>query len=245
MDSRPIFIASDIHLGATAPEQEKAFLTWLADVPDVASRLILNGDLFDFWFEYPRAIPPGHERSLSVLREAVDAGLPITLMGGNHDWWGGRYLEEEIGLEFLRDPVVRDLNGFRTLIAHGDGLDTSDLAYQALRVVLRSRLTRWAFGQLGPKLGGRVAGQVSQTEKRWVEPDENTRRKSRHLEEWAATALADDPTLDLVVLGHTHLPVLSEVEPSRWYANSGDWVFHRTFVALTQGQPPELREWRG
>ena len=240
MEPRPVFIASDVHLGATSPEQESAFLDWVSTVPDQASHLILNGDLFDFWFEFPRGIPAGHERALAVLKETVEAGLPITLMGGNHDWWGGRYLEEEIGLEFLRDPVVRDLNGFRSFLAHGDGLDTSDLGYQALRVVLRSRLTRWAFGQLGPAVGSRVAARVSRTEDRWIEPDAETRRKSLHLESWAARALADDPTLDLVLLGHTHLPVLREVEPGRWYVNSGDWVFHRSYVSVSAGEGPRL-----
>ena len=47
-------------------------------------------------------------------------------MGGNHDWWGGRYLREEIGIE-LDHPVTRDLAGHCTY-KDGDGLGTGDAA---------------------------------------------------------------------------------------------------------------------
>jgi UDP-2,3-diacylglucosamine pyrophosphatase LpxH len=57
--------------------------------------------------------------------------------------------------------------------------------------------------------------------------------------------LSADPDLDLVVLGHTHLPDLVEVEVDRWYVNTGDWVFHRTFVVLEEGAPPRMEEWGG
>ena len=50
-------------------------------------------------------------------------------------------------------------------------------------------------------------------------------------------------TLDLVVLGHTHLPRLTEVEPGRWYVNAGDWVVHHTYLVLEEGEPPRLAEW--
>ncbi|MEQ8330733.1 MAG: UDP-2,3-diacylglucosamine diphosphatase [Longimicrobiales bacterium] len=245
MIHRPVYLASDIHLGATSQAQEDAFLTWLAGVPDVASALIINGDLFDFWFEYARGIPTGYERALTVLREVVDTGLPVTLMGGNHDWWGGAYLRDEIGVEFLQDPVVRTWSGFRTLLAHGDGVGAGDLGYRLLKPILRGRLTRWAFGQLGPTLGDRVAGRVSRTEGRWEGPGQEGHERAEALERWAVRELAERPELDLVVLGHTHLPRIREVSPGRWYVNAGDWVYHRSYLVLEEGAPPSLREWEG
>lgn len=243
MSQKPVYLASDVHLGCIAEEQESAFLSWLAHVPDVASQLVINGDLFDFWFEYPRGIPPGYDRHLAALKAVVDAGVPVTFMGGNHDWWGGSYLREEIGVDFLQDPVVRTYAGFRTLLAHGDGLGQGDLGYRLLRLVLRGGLTRWAFGQLGPTLGDRVAGRVSRTEARWKQPGPEDRTRADALEEWAVSELRRQPELDLVVLGHTHLPVRMEVDPGRWYINAGDWVFHRSYLVLTEGQAPELRDW--
>ena len=50
MSEKPIHLASDVHLGAVPPETERAFVRWLKHTADCASELILNGDLFDFWF---------------------------------------------------------------------------------------------------------------------------------------------------------------------------------------------------
>jgi UDP-2,3-diacylglucosamine hydrolase len=243
MHTKPVYIASDVHLGAVPKAQEEAFLTWLAGTGDACSLLVLNGDLFDFWFEFRWGVPPGHERVLGLLRRLVDAGLPVTLMGGNHDWWGGRYLRDEIGVEFLQDPVVRHYAGFRTYLAHGDGLGEGDLGYRALKLVLRGRVTRFSFGLLSPRLGGRIAQYVSRTEHRIDGPTAAERGRSRALEEWAVAKLKAEPELDLVVLGHTHIPRVREVGSGRWYVNAGDWVHHRTFLALKEGEPPRLLSW--
>ncbi len=241
---KPVLLASDVHLGAVAPTMERAFLSWLREAGNRASWLILNGDLFDFWFEYRAGVPRGYDEILGVLRDLVDGGLPVTLMGGNHDWWGGAYLRNEIGVEFLQDPVVREIGGLRTFLAHGDGLGKGDLGYRFLRLVLRGRLTQWAFRQIPPDVGDRVAGRVSQTEVRWGAPTEDDKDRARVLEQWAVAKLEAEPDLDLVVLGHTHIPTKRAVGPRRWYVNAGDWVYHRTYLELPgAGAEPRLREW--
>jgi UDP-2,3-diacylglucosamine hydrolase len=245
MPEKPVYLASDVHLGASPRAMEAAFLDWLAQVPRLASRLVLNGDLFDFWFEYRRGVPRGHERVLGLLRASVEAGVPVTLMGGNHDWWGGRYLREEVGLEFLQDPVVRVYAGKTTFLAHGDGLGRGDLAYRALRLLLRGRLPRWAFAQLGPDVGGLVARHVSSTDERWGEPTRDDRVRAAALAAWARAKLDACPQLDLVVLGHTHIPQLTEVSPGRWYLNPGDWVVNKSYAVLAEGEPPRLLTWAG
>jgi UDP-2,3-diacylglucosamine hydrolase len=238
-----VLLASDVHLGAVRSGRERSFLDWLEHAAGEASWIILNGDLFDFWFEYRSGTTRGHDDVLGMLRATVDSGVPVTLMGGNHDWWGGRYLREEVGLEFLQDPAVREIAGRRALLAHGDGLGKGDLRYLALRAVLRGRATRWAFGLLPPAWGDRVARGVSRTEHKWDEWGEKQRSRCEALEAWATERLEEDPELELVLLGHTHEPRIREVSEGQWYVNSGDWVLHRTFVTLEPGHPPRLSEW--
>ena len=240
-----MLVASDVHLGATRPEQERAFAAWLDHAAGAASWIILNGDLFDFWFEYRWGIPRGYESMLAQLRAVVDGGVPVTLMGGNHDWWGGTYLRDEIGLEFLQEPVVRPIAGHRTLLAHGDGLGAGDLAYHALKRVLRSRPVRLGYGLLPISLGDRLAGRMSRTERRGNHWGPKQEARSIALEAWALDTLRDRPELDLVLLGHTHRPLAREAGAGRWYVNSGDWVHHRSYVSLESGAPPRLCEWGG
>ncbi len=241
--SSTVYLASDVHLGSVSSERERAFVAWLEWAGSRADELVLNGDLFDFWFEYRHAIPRGHTRVLGALAALVDAGLPVRLMGGNHDWWGGDYLEQEIGVTFHRDPVILDLAGHRTFLAHGDGLGSGDLGYRMLKGVLRGRFTNWAFRWLHPDIGARVARRVSVTEHRTGGPEAHDRDRSDALEAWAVEKLEAEPDLDMVVLGHTHIPVLRAVGDDRWYLNAGDWVYHHSFAVLEQGHPPELLDW--
>jgi UDP-2,3-diacylglucosamine hydrolase len=243
MSNSPVFLSGDVHLGAVPPETDRAFLAWLEHCGREASRVLLNGDLFDFWFEYGSVIPRGYTRVLGALAALVDAGIPVLLVGGNHDWWGGSFLRDEIGIEFHQEPVILDLQGRRTFIAHGDGLGSGDLAYRALRSFLRGAPTRLAFRWLHPDLGASVARLVSKTEGRTAESMERQQARSRFLEEWAEEKLRQAPDLDLVVLGHTHLPVLREVSTGQLYLNAGDWVVHRSYAVLAEGEPPTLHYW--
>jgi len=242
--TKPVLLASDVHLGGAPPAHERAFLSWLDHAGAEASSIIINGDLFDFWFEYRWGITRGHDDVLEKLREIVLAGVPITLVGGNHDWWGGPYLRDEIGVDFLQDPEIREIAGRRTLLAHGDGLGEGDAGYLVVKSVLRSPITHFAFGCLPVAVGDRIASGVSNTKDRWDQWGAAQEERSAALEAWVVQTMAADRELELVLLGHTHLPMVREVAPGRWYVNSGDWVFHQSYVTLHEGEPPILTDWR-
>ncbi|MBT8336745.1 MAG: UDP-2,3-diacylglucosamine diphosphatase [Gemmatimonadetes bacterium] len=244
MPHRAVYLASDIHLGAIPAERAAAFRRWLEHAGARADTVVVNGDLFDFWFEYRHAIPAGYARELGALAALVDAGVEVHLTGGNHDWWGGRFLEQEIGVRFHRDPVEMELAGHTTLVAHGDGLGPGDVGYKILKSVLRNPIFVWAFRWLHPDLGARVAGRVSSTEERPAIPPPVDARRAEVLEEWAVGHLGTHPRLDLLTLGHTHWPRLREVGTGRWYLNTGDWVHHCTYAVLEPGKPPALMRWR-
>lgn len=235
------FIASDVHLGAVPSDTERRFVGFLEHVGAEGESLLLNGDIFDFWFEYGSVIPGRHLRVLGALAALADAGIGVTFVGGNHDAWGGNYLEGELGLRVVEGPALVELAGRPALVAHGDGLGTGDRAYRILRAVIRSRPAIWAFRALHPELGVRLASAVSSTESR-IEPDAAyTSRRSDALFEWARERLAERPELAWVVCGHAHAPRLEEVEPGRWYANAGDWLTNDSYVRIDDGRPRLLR----
>lgn len=235
------FIASDVHLGAVPGDTERRFVRFLEHVGAEGTSLLLNGDIFDFWFEYGMVIPGRHLRVLGALAALADAGIEVTFVGGNHDAWGGRYLEDEVGVRVVEGPALLELAGRPALVAHGDGLGAGDLGYRVLRAVIRSRPAIWAFRALHPELGVRLASIVSSTEGR-VEPDADyTARRADALFEWARARLEERPELAWVVCGHAHAPRLEEVEPGRWYANTGDWLTHDSYVRIDDGRPSLLR----
>ncbi len=246
MPSGPVFIVSDVHLGAVPRETEEAFRRWLRHVRESGSRLIVNGDLFDFWFEYRRVVLSRHVRVLALLADLVESGVPVLVMGGNHDWWGGDFLRSDIGVDFRQAPARIRVKGRRMLVAHGDGLGAGDRGYRILRLVLRARPTRWLFRWIHPDLGARLAERVSSTRdqiRSGAVPAGGGR--TAFLFSWAAARLKRDPSLDIVALGHGHEPVLNEVAPGRYYVNSGDWVIHRSYATIDDSGRPSLHEWDG
>jgi UDP-2,3-diacylglucosamine hydrolase len=240
--AQPDFIVSDVHLGAVPDATERELVAFLDHVGEQAASLLIAGDLFDFWFEYGEVIPGRHFRTLAALARLVDAGMAVTMAGGNHDAWGGRFLREHVGITYHAEPFHIQLGGARSLIAHGDGLGRGDFKYRALKAVIRSRAAIGAFRALHPELGLRLARAVSTTHEK-SDHDLAAEGRARFLESWATEQLNTDPSLRYVVCGHSHLPVLQEHAPGRWYINAGDWISHFTYVTVAEGGPV-LRHWR-
>ena len=69
--------------------------------------------------------------------------------------------------------------------------------------------------------------------------------RSAALEAWAMERLRIERDLEMIVLGHTHMPLLQRAGPTQWYANTGDWVMHRSYLRLARGCDPVLLEWDG
>ncbi|MYH49668.1 MAG: UDP-2,3-diacylglucosamine diphosphatase [Gammaproteobacteria bacterium] len=240
----PAYVVSDAHLGAQPGARAADLVDWLRHVRGRASHVVLNGDIFDFWFEYRRAIPRGHVRVLGAVAEVVDAGVPVTFLGGNHDWWGGSCLAEEIGVSFHRAPIRTSLAGRSAYIAHGDGLGRGDYGYRVASGILRSRMFRRGFRWIHPDLGVRLAAFLSRTDSHEGRPGEGNRQRARALELLAMRELERDETLDIVVFGHTHVPAVVEVA-GRYYLNAGTWMRDRCYAVIEASGPPRIEHWEG
>lgn len=244
MSTSRALVASDAHLGAVPPEQERRFLAFLEHVPDRADELVLAGDVFDFWFEWRHAVQGEHFAVLRRLAEVVDAGVRVRMVGGNHDAWGGAFLEERVGLELVEGPVVTEVGGRRAYLAHGDGLAGGDWGYRILKAVIRSRPARALFRLLHPDLAIPLVRRISGTHHE-VEAEGETagvKNRAEALSAHADRVLGDRPEVELVILGHAHRPELREVEPGRHYLNAGDWIRGFTYGVVSP-DGVDLRRW--
>jgi UDP-2,3-diacylglucosamine hydrolase len=209
-----------------------------------AQSLLINGDLFDFWFEYRSVILREHYRVLAALADLVDAGVKVWFVGGNHDAWAGSFLRDEVGIELLNGPVEMLLAGRRTLVAHGDGVGRGDYRYRALKAVIRHPVSIAAFRVLHPDWGRRIAGVASSTGHKAGTGDAAASGRAAFIRQWAQERLRAEPGIGLVLAGHAHVAEMTEVEPGRYYVNSGDWLRDYSYVVLpAAGGAPELRTW--
>ena len=240
MPRSPSFVISDTHLGAAHPEVERSLLAFLRTLGGRAGSLIINGDLFDFWFEWRSVIPRTGFRVLAALADLAESGVEILWIAGNHDCWGGEVLRRDVGVTYHVGPWTGDVAGWRARVEHGDGLRAvEDRRYRLLRGILRHPLSIRAFRLLHPDLGSRLANGSSHASRTYRAHDEGA-----GLREIAMSALQADLALDLVVFGHSHVAALDRAPSGGVYANPGSWLDAPAFLIVTPDRL-ELRRWSG
>lgn len=246
-DNTHIYFASDFHLGAPDLERshkrEKLVVKWLDEVSEKATEIFLVGDLFDFWFEYKHAVPKGHVRLLGKLAELSDMGIPVHVFIGNHDMWMFDYLEKEAGVKVHREPIVREWNGKRFLIGHGDGLGPGDHGYKFIKKVFASKLCQWLFARLHPNFGISLANFWSRKSR------SHTGTKDQQFlgedKEWLAIyakEVLEKEHFDYFIFGHRHLPLDLKVGENSRYLNLGEWMNYYTFAHF-DGSELQMKEY--
>jgi UDP-2,3-diacylglucosamine hydrolase len=236
----PCYIMSDAHLGFASESVERAVISFFRHVAKQRGSLVVNGDLFEFWFEWRSVIPRQGFRALAALADVVDAGVPVTMIAGNHDCWGGEILREDVGVDYRFGPWVGPVAGWQTRIEHGDGLrPKEDKRYRMLRLVLRNSLAIKSFRWIHPDLATRLATNSSHASRTY-----SARDGGRGLREAAMRASDADRSLDLIVFGHSHVPTLERLPNGTLYANAGSWLDAPTFLRVTDNDVA-LRQWNG
>jgi UDP-2,3-diacylglucosamine hydrolase len=238
----PAYLISDAHLGFATRDVERSLLRFLRHLHGRAGSLVINGDLFEFWFEWRHVMPRGAFRVLAALADLRDAGIPVLMIAGNHDCWGGDILREDVGVDFRVDPWEGELGGWRARVEHGDGLrGAADRGYRALRTVIRNPISVRLFRWLHPDIGAALATRTSHTSRNY-----QARDGGAALRESAARRLDEDRKLELLVYGHSHVAELrriGRVEGGHGvYANAGSWLDRPTFLRLTP-ERIELMRW--
>ena len=237
----PCYIVSDAHLGVASPQTERSFVAFLRGLAGEARSLVINGDLFDFWFEWKTVIPRRSFRALAALAELKDAGVEILWVAGNHDCWGGEILRDDVGISYIVGPWEGTIAGWKVRIEHGDGLrDKEDRGYRMIRPIMRNRFAIKAFRTLlHPDWASSLAQGSSSASRTYRARDEG-----RGLRRHASEQLAKAKDLDLLVYGHSHVAALEKMETGGVFANAGSWLDAPTFLRLTD-ESIDLLEWDG
>lgn len=235
----PCYVVSDAHLGVASLDIERSFVAFLRSLAGRAGSLVINGDLFDFWFEWKSVIPRRSFRALAALSELRDAGLPILWIAGNHDCWGGEILRDDVGADYRIGEWTGDIAGWNTRIEHGDGLrDREDRWYRFIRPVMRNPLAIKTFRMLHPDTATRVALGSSTASR-----VHRARDEGRGLRNHAAVTLGEQRDLDLLIYGHSHVAALERIGGGV-FANAGSWLDAPTYLVITP-ERVELREANG
>jgi len=193
---------SDLHLAPSRPETTSAFEAFLSGPALQGESLYILGDLFEYWAGDDDLDDAFNARVIAALARC-SVQVPVLFMHGNRDFLAGARFASAAGLTLLKDPLVAQISGQRTLIMHGDTLCTDDLEYQRFRSEVRS--PEWVAAFLALPLAER---------KRRIEllrEQSEVRKKVKSMTIMDVSAAAVESALrthacDRLIHGHTHRP---------------------------------------
>jgi UDP-2,3-diacylglucosamine hydrolase len=238
-----LVVVSDAHLGVAPPAIEEALLDFLDACPTLGDCLLVNGDLFDFWFTYSRVIPRrGFHVAAALAR--LRGRMPIVMVGGNHDRWDSQFWERDLKLCFNPRRATFEV-GQRTVTAiHGDGLAEPRWQAKLIHRLIQHPATAAVYRVLHPDLGLRLVDLLSPVLGDHTVNEAKLERAAMRQREWAEQLLAQEPGVGLLIMGHTHRAVLAEPTAGRQYLNPGAWFDGFRYAVATESGA-ELRRFSG
>ncbi len=245
MKTTKLYFASDFHLGIPDREsslnREKLLVEWLDVVKKDASEIFLMGDVFDFWFEYKFVVPKGYTRLLGKLAEITDSGIPIHLFRGNHDVWAFDYLQEELNIELHRSAVIREFDGKKLFLAHGDGLGPGDTGYKFLKKVFDFKPNQFLFKWLHPDIGARLGLYFSKKSRlaniyKEGKKEEKSKIEDEMLYKYSLRKHEQNPEIDFFIFGHLHTPTHVNIGGNAEMIILGDWLTNFSYGVFEDGK---------
>ncbi len=251
------FFITDAHLGSgtDSRQRETDLVRWLDSIAPEAKRLVMLGDIFDFWFSYRDVVPRGCVRFLGKLAELADAGVELHFFIGNHDMWLFDYLQQEVGAIMHNEPATMEWEGNLFLLGHGDGLGNQDRSYNFIKFLFRNRLCQWLFAGVHPRIAFGIARRWSEASRR----SHSVKYKGYlgddlegivcYCQQRQRERLAEGlRPYNFFLFGHRHTPVTRPLittaansTASATYINVGNWIENRDY-AFFDGQTVHLVE---
>ena len=237
-----LVVVSDAHLGVAPPDVEEVLLEFLQSCPTLGDCLLVNGDLFDFWFTYSRVIPRRGFHVAAALARLRDR-MPIVMVGGNHDRWDSEFWERDLHLQFHPLRATFQL-GQRTVMAvHGDGLTETRWQAKLIHRVIQHPATAAIYRVLHPEIGFRLVDLLSPALGDHSHDEATLARAAERQRRWAERLLAEQPSVGLVIMSHTHRAVIDELDRGRQYLNPGAWFDGFRYAIATESSA-ELRSFK-
>jgi len=235
-----IYFFSDAHLGlgtaTQSRERENHIVRFIHKLlAEKAERLFIVGDLFDYWFEYNHVIPKHFTRVLGSLASAVDAGLKVDYIIGNHDFGHKDFFEKELGITLHHDDITQEFYKKKIYISHGDGKAFNDTGYLILKKILRSKITNSIYRFLHPDIGIGLAAYFSRLSRGHTDTKDYS--SSQKTEGDGLLVFAKNKIeiegYNLVIMGHNHGHTRHDFIGGS-YINLGNWIHDRTYLKLSE-----------
>lgn len=227
MEKRTYFI-SDLHIGAkyipSPIDHQRHVVAWLDEIKHKAKALYLMGDVLDYWYEYRYVVPRGFSRFFGKIAELADSGVEVYWFIGNHDIWIFDYLPQELGVKVVDGNMVKEIDGKRFFLGHGDGVGKRKKSFRFIRSLFRNRIAQKLFSAIHPRWTVPFAHSWSSHSRRsHTDIEKVIERGKQSLLDFAKEYNAASH-VDYFVFGHIHCLERIEVAPDSSLIILGDWI---------------------
>lgn len=234
--SLDVCVISDFHL-ATMASKAKPLLKYLKSIHPAV--LVLNGDIIDSWRFSRNYFPKSHLKVIRQILKMIEKGVQVVYITGNHDDVFRKFNNTRLGNFSIVNQYEMTINDQKIWIFHGDVFD--HIIHHSPRL---AKFFAAAYGLLTAfnkalnyilKIFGGHEMSLYKSMKDRIEKDKNI---LTNFEKSAANA-ALSKNVDLVICGHTHVPVDKIITTERGtirYINCGDWVMNFTAAECIDGK---------
>jgi UDP-2,3-diacylglucosamine hydrolase len=228
-----LVVVSDAHLGAASPDDDAALLQFFDQVPSLGDCLLVNGDLFDFWFSYRRVVPRTGFLAAAAIA-MLGRKLPVVMTGGNHDRWGDSFWGRDVGITFSPGEVRFAVGRSEVLALHGDGVAEEHQSAMVMHRVTSHPATVAVFRALHPTVGLWLVERMSRHLADSTRDPSVLDRAQGRQRVWAEARMQREPAIDTLIMSHTHRFANTDLDGGRRYLNPGAWIEGRRYAIVTE-----------
>jgi UDP-2,3-diacylglucosamine pyrophosphatase LpxH len=230
-----ISVISDVHL-ATLACKAKPLLKYLKSIQP--KMLVLNGDIIDSWRFSRNYFPKAHLKVIRQLVKMIEKDIQVVYITGNHDDVFRKFNNTKLGNFSIVNQLELTIGNKKTWIFHGDVFDAiihhspwlarfGAAAYGLLTLInkILNAILK-IFGSKDMHLYKSMKDRISKEKKILTNF------------ELAIANAALSKEIDLVICGHTHIPVDKTITTEKGtvkYMNCGDWIGNFTAAECIDG----------
>jgi UDP-2,3-diacylglucosamine hydrolase len=228
------YFVSDFHIGSKERAESgfirefNVFCTSLSS----GDELCILGDFFDFWIEYKNFVRSDFVEVYSILQNAVQNGINVYMVRGNHDFMRGDFLKK-LGIKVFDNSVEFKVCNKKILCIHGDGI-SGDFWYSVLKFILRNGFFQFSYKLLPPFFTvwfAEIFSGLSRKKNKKNVKSANRKEKYRKY----ALKFTEKYGSDVLIMGHSHIFDLYKTS-GKIYANCGVWFEKSTYILLQENK---------
>jgi len=230
-----ISVISDVHL-ATLASKAKYLLKYLKSIHP--KMLVLNGDIIDTWRFSRNYFPKAHLKVIRQLVKMIEKGVQVIYITGNHDDVFRKFNNTRLGNFSLVNQLELTVENQKIWIFHGDVFDS--IIHHSPRL---ARLGAAAYGLItviNRMMNSiiRIFGGHDILLYKSMKDRISKEKKVLTNFELAIANAALSKEIDMVICGHTHIPVDKTITTEKGtirYINCGDWLENYTAAECIDG----------